>query len=99
MIFPVNVKLPPGLEQAECGRAMQAAARETLDVRMKRWRDRGRVDEPPFSPFEAARGESRLAQGGGRGRGLSSWTPEARCCFCGEFRREASGLGRHDLQS
>ena len=22
---------------------------------MKRWRDRGRVGEPPFSPFEAAR--------------------------------------------
>ena len=43
------------LEQADCGRAIQVAALETLDVRMTRWRDRGRVDEPPFSPFEAAR--------------------------------------------
>ena len=43
------------LEQANCGRTIQVAALETLDVRMKRWRDRGRVDEPPFSPFEAAR--------------------------------------------
>ena len=43
------------LEQADCGRTIQVAALETLDVRMKRWRDRGRVDEPPFSPFEAAR--------------------------------------------
>ena len=43
------------LEQANCGRTIQIAARETLDVRMKRWRNRGRVDEPPFSPFEAAR--------------------------------------------
>ena len=43
------------LEQANCGRTIQVAALETLDVRMKRWRDRGRVDEPPFSPIEAAR--------------------------------------------
>ena len=43
------------LEQANCGRTIQVAALETLDVRMTRWRDRGRVDEPPFSPFEAAR--------------------------------------------
>ena len=43
------------LEQANRGRTIQVAALETLDVRMKRWRDRGRVDEPPFSPFEAAR--------------------------------------------
>ena len=43
------------LEQADCGRTIQVAALETLDVRMTRWRDRGRVDEPPFSPFEAAR--------------------------------------------
>ena len=43
------------LEQANCGRTIQIAALETLDVRMKRWRDRGHVDEPPFSPFEAAR--------------------------------------------
>ena len=43
------------LEQANCGRTIQVAALETLDVRMKRWRDPGRVDEPPFSPFEAAR--------------------------------------------
>ena len=43
------------LEQANCGRTIQVAALETLDIRMKRWRDRGRVDEPPVSPFEAAR--------------------------------------------
>ena len=43
------------LEQANCGRTIQVAALETLDVRMTRWRDWGRVDEPPFSPFEAAR--------------------------------------------
>ena len=43
------------LEQANCGRTIQVAALETLDVRMTRWRDRGRVDEPPFSHFEAAR--------------------------------------------
>ena len=43
------------LEQANCGRTIQVAALETLDVRMTRWRDRGRVDEPPVSPFEAAR--------------------------------------------
>ena len=43
------------LEQANCGRTIQVAALETLDVQMKRWRDRRRVDEPPFSPFEAAR--------------------------------------------
>ena len=31
------------------------AAVETLEARMRVWRDRGRVGEPPFSPFEAAR--------------------------------------------
>ena len=43
------------LEQADCGRTIQAAARETLDARMTRWRERGSAGEPPFSPFEAAR--------------------------------------------
>ena len=43
------------LEQADRGRTFQVASLETIDVRMKRWRDRGRVDEPPFTPFEAAR--------------------------------------------
>ena len=43
------------LEQADCGRTIQAAARETLDVRMKPWRDRGCVGEPPFTVLEACR--------------------------------------------
>ena len=43
------------LEQAEWGRSVSAAAVETLDARMRVWRDRGCVDEPPFSPGEAAR--------------------------------------------
>ena len=43
------------LEQADCGRAIQAAALKTLDARMTRWLERGSVGEPPFSPFEAAR--------------------------------------------
>ena len=43
------------LEQAGCGRTIQAAARETLDARMHGWRDRGSVGEPPFTAFEAAR--------------------------------------------
>ena len=43
------------LEQADCGRAIQAVALKTLDARMTRWLDRGSVGEPPFSPFEAAR--------------------------------------------
>ena len=43
------------LEQADCGRAIQAAALETLDARMTRWRERGSIGEPPFTPFEAAR--------------------------------------------
>ena len=43
------------LEQADCGRTIQAAARETLDARMKPWRDRGCVGEPPFTVLEACR--------------------------------------------
>ena len=43
------------LEQADCGRAIPAAALKTLDARMTRWLERGSVGEPPFSPFEAAR--------------------------------------------
>ena len=43
------------LEQADCGRAIQAAALETLEARMTSWRERGSRGEPPFSPFEAAR--------------------------------------------
>ena len=42
-------------EQADCGRAIQVAALETLDARMASWRDRGRIGEPPFTAFEAAR--------------------------------------------
>ena len=40
------------LEQATWGRTILAAAVETLDARMKRWRDWGRVDAPPFTVFE-----------------------------------------------
>ena len=43
------------LEQATWGRTILAAAVETLDARMKRWRDWGRVDAPPFTVFEACR--------------------------------------------
>ena len=43
------------LEQADCGRTIQAAALETLEARMTSWRERGSRGEPPFSPFEAAR--------------------------------------------
>ena len=43
------------LEQATWGRTILAAAVETLDARMTRWRDWGRVDEPPFTVFEACR--------------------------------------------
>ena len=43
------------LEQAECGRGIQTAARETLNARMTSWRERGSVGEPPFTAFEAAR--------------------------------------------
>ena len=43
------------LEQADCGRTIQAAALKTLDARMTRWLECGSVGEPPFSPFEAAR--------------------------------------------
>lgn len=41
------------LEQADCGRVIQAAALETLDARMRTWRERG--GEPPFSVSDAAR--------------------------------------------
>ena len=43
------------LEQADCGRAIQVAALETLDARMTSWRERGSIGEPPFTAFEAAR--------------------------------------------
>ena len=43
------------LEQADCGRAIQTAALETLDARMTAWRERGSLGEPPFTAFEAAR--------------------------------------------
>ena len=43
------------LEQADCGRAIQVAALETLDARMTSWRERGSIGEPPFTAYEAAR--------------------------------------------
>ena len=43
------------LEQANWGRTIQVAAGETIEARMKVWRARGRVDEPPFTVFEACR--------------------------------------------
>ena len=43
------------LEQAEWGRSVSVAAVETIEARMRVWRDRGRIGEPPFSVFEAAR--------------------------------------------
>ena len=43
------------LEHADWGHVAATAAIETINARMQVWRDRGRVGEPPFSPFEAAR--------------------------------------------
>ena len=43
------------LEQADCGRTIQAAALKTIHVRMQRWLERECLGEPPFSAFEAAR--------------------------------------------
>ena len=48
------------LEQADCGRTIQAAARETLDVRMKRAGViEGCVGEPPFTVLRGLPGSSR----------------------------------------
>ena len=43
------------LEHADWGHTAAFAAVETITARLQGWRDRGRVGEPPFSPFEAAR--------------------------------------------
>ena len=43
------------LEHAEWGHTVSVAAVETIEARMQVWRDRGRIGEPPFSVFEAAR--------------------------------------------
>ena len=43
------------LEHADYGRSDLAAAHANLDARMKPWRDRGCVGEPPFTVLEACR--------------------------------------------
>ena len=43
------------LEHAGWGHGAALAAVETINARMHGWRERGRVDEPPFTAFEAAR--------------------------------------------
>ena len=43
------------LEHADYGRSDLAAAHAIIDARMKPWRDRGCVGEPPFTVLEACR--------------------------------------------